>query len=399
VDYRRFPLLAAIASVLCFCGADWLQFRGNDANGVAGDVKEPISVAAAKWTTELTGRGASGPIVIGDRIVLTSCSGFEQDRLHVHLFDAATGKQVWERQFWATGRTMCHPKMSVATPTPASDGERIFAFYSSNDVACLDLEGNLLWFRGLTHDYPNASNSLGMASSPIVVGKTLILQVENDTDSFATGLNVETGIAKWKIDRPQSVNWTSPSLFRADDGDDLVLLQSSKGLSAIKPETGMAVWRYSSANSTIPSVVVSENTVFAPSDGLVALQPTAELTSEPKEIWHQAKFKSATPSPLVYEGRVYTVNSSGVVTCGDSQTGEVAWRLRLEGPISATPVAAGGLLYFFNEKGVAQVVEPGLKKGEIIERREFGETILCTPAIAAGALFVRSDAHLWKLTK
>jgi outer membrane protein assembly factor BamB len=88
---------------------------------------------------------------------------------------------------------MCHNKMCVATPTPASDGKRIFAFYSSNDVICLDLAGNLLWYRGLTFDYPNASNSLGMASSPVVVNDTLVVQVESDAEAFAVGLDTQTG--------------------------------------------------------------------------------------------------------------------------------------------------------------------------------------------------------------
>ena len=85
----------------------------------------------------------------------------------------------WERQFWATGRTMCHPTSSVAANTPSSDGKRIYAFFSSNDLACLDLAGNLLWYRGLTHDFPTAVNDVGMSASPIVLGDTVVVQVEN----------------------------------------------------------------------------------------------------------------------------------------------------------------------------------------------------------------------------
>jgi hypothetical protein len=185
---RLFCLAALLLSTQM--GADWTQFRGTDTTGVSAD-KVPTRIAESiAWTADLPGRGLSGPIVVGDQVILTASSGFNQDRLHVLSFSAKTGELNWERQFWATGRTMCHPKMCNATPTSASDGQRIFAFFSSNDLACLDLEGNLLWFRGLTHDYPNASNSLGMSSSPVVVGDTLVVQVENDSQS-------PTGPLRW----------------------------------------------------------------------------------------------------------------------------------------------------------------------------------------------------------
>ena len=98
---------------------------------------------------------------------------------------------------------MTHTKTSVAASSPASDGERIYALYSSNDLICLDLEGNLKWLRGLTSDYPNASNSLGMASSVVIAAGTVVVQVENDSESFAAGIDPDTGINRWKIDRPK----------------------------------------------------------------------------------------------------------------------------------------------------------------------------------------------------
>ena len=114
--------------------ADWLQFRGGDAGGVAADVQLPTSWNAESseniaWKAPLTGKGVSGPIVVGNKVFVTASSGFTQDRLHVMCFDATAGQSLWERQFWATGRTICHPTSAVAAPTPASDGQRIFAFY------------------------------------------------------------------------------------------------------------------------------------------------------------------------------------------------------------------------------------------------------------------------------
>lgn len=382
-------------------GADWAQFRGPQGSGVSQDQNLPVvwnEKENIAWKVDLPGKGISGPIVVGNRVIVTACSGYQQDRLHVLCFAADTGKKTWERQFWATGRTMCHNKMSVAAPTPASDGERIFAFYSTNDVICLDLEGNLQWFRGLTFDYPNASNSLGMASSPIVVGDTLVVQAENDSESFAAGLDVKTGKNRWKLDRPILANWTSPTILPGKTRDeDLVLLQSGRGLSAVRPRTGESVWKYGEGCSTIPSSVVADGVVYAPSNGMVALRAEAG-DSSPKVLWSASKLSPKTPSPLVYRDHVYCVGSADVLSCASAKTGEVVWKLRLEGPFSGTPVAAEGRLYLFNERGVAQVVQLG-EKGEIVATNDLKETILCTPAIARNAIFVRSDTHLWKIAK
>jgi outer membrane protein assembly factor BamB len=406
---RRITLsLFAIATVLLQAGADWPQFRGADSSGASGEKNVPTTITEnIAWSADLTGRGLSGPIVVGGKVFLSASSGYQQDRLHVLCFDAKSGKKLWERQFWATGRTLCHPKMCNATPTPASDGKRIFAFFSSNDVICLDLDGNLQWVRGMTHDYPNASNSLGMSSSLVVAGDTLIVPVENLSESFTAGLDVETGINRWKLDRPQLDNWTSPVVLPGiTREDDLVVLQSGKGLVALRPYAGYEAWRYDGGASTIPSSAQSGGVLFVPSNGLTALEP-AGAGKSPRVLWQSNKLGPATASPLVDGNRVYNLNSAGVLACADTKAGQILWQLRLQttigekassGAFTSSPVAAGGHLYFFNEEGVAFVVRGG-ETGEIVATHDFAETILATPAIADGAVFIRSDRHLWKIGK
>ena len=379
--------------------ADWKQFRGNEANGISRETSVPTALSGEKiaWIADLPGRGLSGPIVVDNKVIVTCSSGFRQDRLHAICIDEKSGQQLWERQFWATGRTMCHNKMCVATPTPASDGKRVFAFYSSNDVACLDLEGNLLWYRGLASDFPNASNSLGMASSPVVVGDVLIVQVESDAEAFTVGLNAQDGTTRWKIDRVQRANWTSPTLLTAADPEQTrVVLQSSEGIDVVHPKTGVVEWSYDQGASTIPSSTSADGILYVPSNGLTALTRPQEGKAA-KVLWQSAKLSPATSSPLSYDGRVFTLNRAGVLTAAAADSGEVTWQLRLRGPYSSTPVIGAGHLFAFNEKGFAQIVNLQGSKGKVVSELDFAETILCTPAIANGALFVRSDGHLWKL--
>jgi outer membrane protein assembly factor BamB len=391
------------------CFADWRQFRGNDSSSVAKDADLPVEWTDGEppkniaWKIELPGRGLASPIVIGGKVVVTCSSGFQQDRLHVFCFDVANGTKLWERQFWATGRTMTNPRTCGAASTPCSDGQRIFALFSSNDVACLDLDGNLQWFRGVTYDFPNCSNSLGMASSPIVIGDTLVVQTENDADSFSLGLDVESGESRWRRIRPKRANWTSPSaLTDASSGETLALMQSSKGVEAVKPRTGELVWEYTNGAATIPSLVVAGDIAYVPSNGLTVLQHQAGKTV-PKQLWQKSRLGPATPSPLVLGDKAFVMGAAGVLTCANLSDGEVAWQLRLEGPFTSSPVAANDRLYFFSEAGVGQVVQTG-EKGELLSKnelklgqREPADLIQGSPAIAGNALFIRSDAYLWKI--
>ncbi|MDG2129333.1 MAG: PQQ-binding-like beta-propeller repeat protein [Fuerstiella sp.] len=393
--------LAATGLTLSAQAGDWRQFRGNGTNSIALNENLPteLSGGSVAWKIELPGRGLSGPIAVGQQVVLTASSGYAQDRLHIISFDAETGETQWERQFEATGRTGCHPKMCVATPTPASDGERIFAFYSSSDLICTDLAGNLQWYRGFGAEYRNASNSLGMSSSPIVIGSTVIIQVESEAEAFAAGVDTVTGQTKWKIDRPRKANWTSPTLLPADNGRPaLALLQSSAGLSAVDPETGNVVWTFDSGASTIPSSLVVDGTVIIPSNGLTTVKPSADGTAI-ESVWNSSNLSPSTPSPVVINGLTITVNSAGAISAGDITTGERLWQLRLKGKFSGTPLASNGHLFFFNEAGYAFVVRPEKEKGEIVSELDLTETILSSPAASDNALYVRSDAHLWKFAQ
>ncbi|MCA9036593.1 MAG: PQQ-binding-like beta-propeller repeat protein [Planctomycetaceae bacterium] len=378
--------------------SDWRQFRGNLSNSVAADANLPteLSGGTVAWKKPLPGRGLSGPIVVGGRLYLTASSGYAQDRLHVLCFDAETGEQIWERQFTATGRTGCHDKMCNATPTMASDGTRVFAFFSSNDLICLDLDGNLQWYRGLGSEFPNASNSLGMSSSPIVIGTSVVVQVESDAEAFACGIDAESGQTKWQIERPRAANWTSPTVLPATESHPgLALLQSSKGVAAVDPETGETVWNFDKGASTIPSSTVSEGRVIIPSNGLTILQPSEDGKSF-EQLLNESSLSPSTPSPVVVNGISYTINSAGVVSAGDLKDGKRIWQLRLKGPFSGTPIVSNGYLYVFNEGGTAFVVKLGSDKGESISELDLGETVLCSPAASGNSLYVRSDGHLWK---
>ncbi|MEM7383488.1 MAG: PQQ-binding-like beta-propeller repeat protein [Verrucomicrobiota bacterium] len=393
--------IAGFLTLLSHAPGDWLQFRGPDGLGLSKLTDLPVHLdeQSIGWKKKIPGRGLSSPIVVGDQVIITASGGPLQDRLYVISYDAASGEPNWTRQFWATGRTVCHEKTSVAAPTPVSDGEKIFALYSSNDVVCLDTDGNLLWLRGLTRDYPNASNSLGMASSPVFADGTLIVQVENDSESFTAGLDPVTGKNRWKKDRPKSANWTSPTLVQ-DAGSDrkLVALQSSKGVSAVVPSTGEEVWNFPGGASTIPSSAAHGTRFFVPSNGLTAID-LSEDSRNPRQLWQAEKIKPGTASLVVTDRYVYSISRASILECADINTGDRLWRTRLKGPVGGSPIIAGNYLYAVSERGMTQIVDISGDEGKVVSELDLGQPILCTPAVSEGALYVRSNEYLWKLKK
>jgi outer membrane protein assembly factor BamB len=404
-------LKGILASFVFVCGitasaGDWTQFRGSAGNGLASDAGVPVKLdtQSVTWAIDLPGRGLSSPVIVGDRVFVTASSGAKQDRLHVLCFNLSDGALRWERQFWATGRTMTHEKISAAAPSPASDGKAIYAIFSSNDCAALDFDGNLLWFRGLGRDYPNASNSLGMSSSLVVADGVVVAMVENDSESFTVGLDTATGANRWRLDRPKRANWTSPSLLKDASGKTTVVLQSFKGLAAVEPATGRTVWSYDDGASTVPSTAVNDGKLYVPSQGVTVLEP-AGSGDAPRQIWRSTQLRTGTASPVVLNGKIYILNDGGILTCADAADGKRLWQLRLKGEFSATPVVAGGFLYCVNEKGLVQVVDPAKAKaddaskteGEIVGELDLGQAVIGTPSIAAGSLFVRSDGKLWRI--
>lgn len=393
--------IALVSAGTLASAADWPQFRGAASNSISRDAQPPAEWSETQnvaWKVDLPGRGPASPIVVGDRVIVTASSGVNQERLHVLCYSAADGKLLWERQFWATGRTLSHAASANAAPTPASDGKLVFAFFSSNDMACLDLEGNLKWYRGLAYDFPHAGNDVGMSSSPAIAGDVVVAQVECQGDSFAAGIDKQTGETRWRVARPREANWSSPVVVRDARGDaEAVLLQSPSQLTAHDPSTGRELWAYHVPCDGISSSAVVDGIVYVASKGTTALKPGS--ASEPEKLWNAATLQPGAASMIVEGGHIYFINRAGVLSCANAADGQVLWRARLEGEFWGTPALVGNRIYAVNQKGLGQVVQisDDGKKGEVIGKGQLDGTVQSSPAVSAGALYVRSDKNLWKI--
>jgi outer membrane protein assembly factor BamB len=394
--------ILAILAVAALAGADWRQFRGPAGAGAAVGPAPPteISVDRAAWKADLPGRGLSAPIIVGDRVFVTACSGRLNDRLHILAFAAADGKRLWERTVFATGPTAAHPKTCMAAPTPASDGKRVVALFGTDDLLCLDLDGNVLWVRCIHEEYPGVTDGRGLASSPVIIGNTIVVQFETQNVSFAAGIDLETGANRWRIDRSHFPMWNTPTVLPGwAAGGDLVLLQGGARLSAVEPATGREVWGLERQNDNVASALCRGDVVFVPGElkGLAAYQ--RQPAGPPKLLWESEKLSPITASPVLVGNLLYCPRGS-VMVVGDAATGAEVGRVRLRGSaIGGSPVTAGGLVYCAGEDGLVNVLKPGDKEPAIVGNGTVGETLLATPAIAGGALYLRSDGHLWKFAQ
>jgi outer membrane protein assembly factor BamB len=378
---------------------DWPQFRGPGGSSVSEETRLPIRWSQTenmRWKVDLPGRGVSSPVIAGGKVYITACTGFQQTRLHVLCYQAATGKKLWERQFWATASTMCNDKTCMAAPTPVTDGERVYALFACGDLAAFDSNGDLLWYRSLGRDYPALGNNVGMAASPVLCKGVLILPMVNPGDSFIAGLDKHSGRNMWKSEQSRDLNWVTPLVIK-DNSTSEVLFQSTNGLTACDPQTGRARWSFTEQKlSGVPSPVRGNDLLFVAAGGVIALRPGSENQSA-SLAWQSGKLASGYSSALFYEGRVYAVNTAGVLNCADAVNGKSLWQERLKGKTNqywASPVVGDGKLYAVDEGGTTNVIQIG-PQPVVLATNPLDETILATPAISGGAIYLRSDQHLY----
>jgi outer membrane protein assembly factor BamB len=388
---------AIAASAALLVTASWAQdwrFRGPGGTGVFEDARPPVRWSETenlRWKCALPGRGLSNPVVAGDRIFVTACTGPEQNRLHVLAIDGKSGKRLWERVINATGLTGCHPKTSMAAPTPCTDGRRVYALFGTTDLVCYDVDGNLIWYRSLVRDYPSLSNQVGMAASAVLAEDVLLLAMDNAGESFVVAVDKVTGANRWKFDRTREINWTTPVVVERA-GKAEAIFQTRFDVVAYDVKSGKVNWKHEAKGlSSAASPTAAEGLILAPGGELTALKPAA---GKVEVAWAAPKMKTGHASPLVYRGRVYTVSAVGVLSCCDLKDGNVLWQERLKGAHSASPMAADGRIYVLSEEGTVSVINPESSE-RVMAVNVINDVMLASPVPMGDALLLRSDKFLY----
>jgi len=382
---------------------DWLQFRGPGGRS-ANTARTPIDFGGEDkrnilWMQETAGRGVASPVVVGSRVMVTGSGGEDERDLDVEAFDTDTGQRLWRRTFHALGRPYTHPTSANAAPTPVSDGESIFALFSSCDLVSLGIDGRLNWYRALAVDHPQTGNDVSMSSSPAVIEGVVLVQLENQGDSFLAGIDARTGRDLWQRPRPRRANWSSPLATTLPDGSNVFVVQSAESIQLIRPRDGEALFEISLAGNSVASPVASGSFLLLPTDGLALLDVRGK---SPEILYQSTRLQTRNASHVVAGDRVYACRGS-VLVAGRLADGEVLWQQRLNNirSVWATPVATASGIYVFDQDGNVAIVRDNLNdaepSSEIIAQLTIPGPVLASPAVVGSAIYVRSENAVYKI--
>lgn len=387
-----------LATVLPSPGAErhWPRFRGPSGQGDADQTTLPTvwdkDGRNILWRTNVPGVGNSSPIIWDDHLFLTSADAKGAERF-VHCFSRETGALRWSRRAPTRPPEPIWPKNGYASSTPVTDGERVIAFLGTCGLVCYDFDGKLQWHHDVT-----IKTTHGSGSSPLLYKNLVILvQDQNQTSSIFLALDKTTGKKVWEGNRARGTTWTTPTIVRVGDHDELIVA-GNETVRGYEPASGKELWSLKGpTQEVVPAVVVGKELVYSASGRngpTLALRPggSGDVTST-HLVWRAVRGGPHVPSPAYVRGRLYTASDTGILSCHDAVTGKLIFQERINDRFAASPIVAGDLLYFSSETGITYVLRAG-ESLDVIARNDLGAPILASPAVVDGRIYIRTEKEL-----
>jgi outer membrane protein assembly factor BamB len=419
-------------------GVDWPSFRGIAARGVGeGAAPTRWNVETGenlRWKTAIPGLGHSSPVVWGDLVCVTTAVGTRSmDDLRVGLYgdiapvdeaavhawkvyclDKRSGAIRWERTAHSgVPGVKRHPKSTHANSTLATDGRRVVALFGSEGLYVFDLEGTLLWKKDLgpldSGFFRVPGAQWGFGSSPVIHEGKVVVQADVQKGSFLAAFDATSGKEVWRTPRSDVPTWSTPTVHAGPSGAQVVV-NGWKEIGGYDAASGKRVWWMSGGGDIpVPTPVAARGLVFvtgahgpvAPiyavregARGDVSL-PAGQVSSD-HVAWSQLRDGAYMQTPLVYGELLYNCRDNGVLSVYEADTGRRLYQERLgdgRTGFTASPVAAGGKVYFTSEEGEVHVLKAG-PGFELLARNPLGELSLSTPALSEGLLFFRTRGHV-----
>ncbi|SRR6266540_232207 len=408
---------------------NWPQWRGPLANGVAPHANPPIhwnETNNVRWKIPLPGKGHSTPIVFGDQIFLTVAVpiGDAQKPVydnapgthdnvpvtHRHQFLVLAvrrqdGKVLWHRtvreEFPHEGG---HETGSLTSNSPVTDGERIYAFFGSRGLYCLDLNGEMKWQRDLGR--MQTLHAHGEGSSPVLYGDTLIACWDHEGDSFLYTFDKHTGQERRKIARDEKTSWSTP-LVVEHEGKAQIVVSATKRVRSYDLETGALLWECAGlSRNVVSSPVAGHGMVFAGNSydwqAMLAIRLAGakdDITDTPNLAWKLNRLTPYVSSPLLYDDTLYFLrHNQNILSRFEPATGKPRGEpLRLDGIrdfIFASPVGAAGRIYITARDGTTVVLRHDRDNAPLAVNH-LDDTFSASPALADKDLFLRGERFLY----
>ncbi|HYE33487.1 MAG TPA: PQQ-binding-like beta-propeller repeat protein [Methylomirabilota bacterium] len=368
---------------------------------------------AIKWKTAIPGQGWSSPVVWGDHIFVTSATD-GGTKCHVICIDRPSGKIIWDKEVFEQVPLRKEGKNSYATPTPATDGESVFAVFGDGSVVALDFSGKVRWTNRDVKFY----SQHGLGASPMLWNDLLIMPYDGSSQgedkrvgwqkpwdqSFVLALDLKTGTQRWKASRGMSrIAHVSPILFKSKEVWQII---SAAGdvVQAFDPRTGNRIWSaFSQGEGVVPSPVASSNLIYTASGfekstiRAIKAGGSGDVT-QTHIAWEQRKAVPSMPSFVYADPHLYSITEGGVAQCLKGDTGEIVWQERIGGNHSASPVLAEGRIYFLSEEGESAVIAAA-PEFKLLARNSIGERCQASIAVSSGMIFIRGEKHLFAISR
>ncbi len=416
---KLLPFLLVVSLVPPLAAEDWPGWRGPRHDGTSLEKNVPVRWSKDEniaWKAAIPGTGHSSPVVWGDRIFLTTCvelaaksdakerSGDRQ----LLCLDRRDGKLLWASTVVTCPLERKHGLNSFASSTPVTDGQNVFVAFLDNStmrVACYDFQGKQLWI----HSPGQFTSVHGFCSSPVVYKDMVIFNGDQDNPkSFLVALDRATGQERWRTQRPGVRSYCPPILIESGGKTQLVL-SGSNCVASYDPDDGKEIWKIDGPTQQfVASMVMQDNilclTAGFPTYHIMGIKPdgTGNVTAT-HVAWHhdfQGKQNEASyvPSPVAQGSWFFVVSDTGYLHCLDVKTGERLWKEKLGKHHSASPVTAGGLVYFTDDAGTTYVIKPG-NSFELVSTNKLDEECRASPAISHGQIFIRTANDLYCIGK
>jgi outer membrane protein assembly factor BamB len=398
---------------------NWPQWRGPTNDGICKETNLPAQWSETKsvlWKLPMPGQGGSTPVVWGRRIFLTS-----QDGKDVVLMCISTeGKELWKRKM-ATGQgRYMGGEGNMASSTPCTDGQHVWAFVGTGDFACFDLDGNEVWRFNAQERYGRFQIQHGMHTTPLLDGDRLYFQLLHSGAWLVMALDKATGKPIWKIDRDSDARdeneqaYTSPVIWRKGK-EEYVIVLGNDYATAHGLADGHEIWRVADLNPNnsyrpdlrfVASPLATPDAIVIPTakqHDVVAIKPTATgrvNAGSPNELWRLPRGTPDVPSPLAYDGVLYLAGENGMLSCLDLKTGKELYpRQRLHSArYRASPVYADDKVYITARDGVTTVLKAG-PEFHIIAESRIPDQVSASPAISNGVIYLRGWQALYAIGK
>ncbi|MDG2127373.1 MAG: PQQ-binding-like beta-propeller repeat protein [Fuerstiella sp.] len=373
---------------------DWPWWRGAGRSNVAACKTAPTKwseSANVVWKQSVPGRGHGSPTVAADRVFL--CTADEAAaKQYVVCFSRETGKQLWQTEVHSGGlpdRGGMHPKSTHANCTVACDGTSLFVgFLHSEHVQAtsLTLDGDIRWQTEVGYFVPK----FGYAASPCLFESLVIYSGDNRGGGFLAAVHRDTGDLVWRKAR-NDVDTYSSAIVADIGGQSQLLISGDDRVAAYDPLTGEDLWSCpGTASATCGTVVWKDNLVFA-SGGYPARQTICIDGKSGNKVWEDG-VKCYEQSMLIVGDHLYAVTDDGIAMCWEAATGARQWRQRLSGPVSASPVLVGNLIYATNEAGTTWVFEANPEAYRQVAQNRLGSEAFASFAVCNEQLFARVAA-------